>query len=536
MRTTRRTFLSGTAASAALLASPAVRRARAQAASGGTVRAVMHGDLRSFDPIWTTANITSYHGAMIYDTLFAYDANFRPQPQMVGDWSLSDDKTLYTFSLRDGLTFSDGSPVTAADCVASVNRWSKRDGAAQHMFLRVKEMKATDDKTFTIEMLEPYGLVLDALGKVSTNVCYIMREAEAATDPFEQITTYIGSGPFTYNQGESTAGQRYIYDKRDDYVPRDEPASGTAGGKVVYIDRAVFENIADEQTAMAALQAGEIGFYESPPIDLLPVLEADLNIEIELHNKAGNVGMARLNFLHAPFDNEYARQAMLHLISQNDILQATFGNPAYFQECASLFGCSGNMQNDVNTGWFKDPNGIEKAKELFQKAGYDGAPVTVLQATNISFMNNAALLIAQELRKAGVNVQLEPSDWGGVVTRRAVKSLPSEGGWDIFITWASGHAFDNPIGLAAHAANGEEAWFGWPSNFDHEEYRDEWAAAGTFEERQEVAKKMQENAWNFAPMAILGQWTPPVAYRTVLTDIIAMPEVVPFWNMKKSES
>lgn len=533
MRTTRRTFLGGTAASAALLAAPSIRRARAQG-SGGTVRAVMHGDLRSFDPIWTTANITSYHGAMIYDTLFALDANFRPQPQMVGDWSLSDDKTLYTFKLRDGLTFSDGSPVKASDCVASVNRWSKRDGAAQHMFLRVKEMKAVDDTTFTIQMLEPYGLVLDALGKVSTNCCYIMREAEASTDPFEQISTYIGSGPFTYDQDGSTPGQRYIYNKRDDYVPRSEPASGCAGGKVVHINQAIFENIADEQTAMAALQAGEIDFYETPPIDLLPVLDADPNINVEILNKGGNVGMARLNFLHPPFDNPKARQAMLYLIKQADILQATFGNPAYYQECASIFGCAGNMENDVNTEWFTGGQNVEKAKELLKEAGYNGEPITVLQATNISFMNNAALLIAQVLRQADVNVKLEPSDWGGVVTRRAVKAAPADGGWNIFITWASGHAFDNPIGLSAHAANGEEAWFGWPSDFDHEAYRDEWAAAPTFEERKAVAEKLQENAWNFTPMAVLGQWTPPVAYRSDLTDIIAMPEVVPFWNMKKS--
>ncbi|MEM0908411.1 MAG: ABC transporter substrate-binding protein [Pseudomonadota bacterium] len=534
MTTTRRTFLGGTAATAAMLSTPAIRSARAQADAANTVTAVMHGDLRSFDPIWTTANITSYHGAMIYDTLFSYDANFRPQPQMVGKFDLSDDQKTYTFELRDGLSFSDGSPVTAKDCVASIRRWAARDGAAQHMFVRVKDTPVVDDKTFKIELVEPYGLVLDALGKVSTNCCYIMRAAEAETDPFEQITTYIGSGPFTYNQDASTPGQRYIYDKRDAYVPRSEPASGTAGGKVVYIDRAVFENIADEQTAMAALQAGEIDFYETPPIDLLPVLEADPNINVEIINKGGNVGMARLNFLHPPFDNEFARQAMLHLIKQNDILAATFGNPAYFQECPSLFGCSGNMQTDVNTGWYSDGQDIEKAKELFAKAGYDGRPVTVLQATNISFMNNAALLIAQSLRQAGINVQLEPSDWGGVVTRRAVKSPPADGGWNIFVTWASGHAFDNPIGLSAHAANGDEAWFGWPANFDHEAMRDAWASAPTFDDRKEVAVKLQDNAWNFVPMAVLGQWTPPVAYRNNLTGLLAMPEVVPFWNLKKT--
>ncbi|MEO1103398.1 MAG: ABC transporter substrate-binding protein, partial [Pseudomonadota bacterium] len=373
MTTTRRRFVQGTAASAAILSMPHVRTAMAQDAPSGTVRAVMHGDLRAFDPIWTTANITSYHGGMIYDTLFGYDESFRPQPQMVGNHSLSDDQKTYTFELRDGLTFSTGEPVTAEDCVASIRRWAARDGAAQHMFARVTDTPVVDEKTFQIVLSEPYGLVLDALGKISTNVCYIMRKSEAETDPNEQITTYIGSGPFTYNEDESVAGQRYIYDRRDDYIPRDEPANGMAGGKRVFIERAIFENIADEQTALAALQAGEIDFYETPPIDLLPVLEADPDINVEIINKGGNVGMARLNFLHPPFNHPSARKAMLYIVKQADILAATFGNPTYFQECGSLFGCSGNMENTANTDWFTGGQNIERAKELYEKgkAKYD---------------------------------------------------------------------------------------------------------------------------------------------------------------------
>jgi peptide/nickel transport system substrate-binding protein len=307
-----------------------------------------------------------------------------------------------------------------------------------------------------------------------------------------------------------------------------------AGGKVVKVDRVIFENMADEQTAVAALKAGEIDFYEVPPIDLLDQLESDKNIKIEIINKSGNVGMARLNFLHPPFDKPEARAAMLYLIKQDDILKAVFGNAKYYKTCGSLFACGGTMENDVNTGWFTGGQNIEKAKELFKKSGYDGRAVVVLQATNISFMNNAALLIAQWLREAGVNAELAASDWGGVVTRRSVKKPPIEGGWNIFITWASGHAFDNPIGLAAHAANGEAAWFGWPKDEAQEKMRDEWAAAPTLEERKAVAKRIQENAWNYVPMATLGQWTPPVAYRTSLKGILPMPEIVPFWNIDKT--
>src|ERR671938_1462278 len=159
MTATRRGVLGGLAAAAV---APAVVRGQGQPSRARTVRAVMHADLRVLDPIWTTANITAYHGAMIYDALFAMDADFEPQPQMVGQWGVSDDKRTYTFALRDGLKFSDGNPVTAADCVASIRRWAARDGAGQHMFRRVKDTPVADDKTFKVVLSEPYGLMIGA--------------------------------------------------------------------------------------------------------------------------------------------------------------------------------------------------------------------------------------------------------------------------------------------------------------------------------------------------------------------------------------
>ena len=88
-------------------------------AAGKTITAVMHSDLRVIDPGITTAYITRDHGYMVYDTLLATDSNFKIQPQMA-DWKVSDDKLTYTFTLRDGLKWHDGTPVTAEDCVASL--------------------------------------------------------------------------------------------------------------------------------------------------------------------------------------------------------------------------------------------------------------------------------------------------------------------------------------------------------------------------------------------------------------------------------
>src|SRR5437868_11409603 len=152
MRTTRRRFVQGTLAAAAVSSTSGI--ARAQPSHARTIRAVMQGDLRSLDPIWTTANITAYHGAMIYDTLFALDGEQHTQPQMVGKFGVSDDKLTHTFELRDGLKFHDGAAVTADDVVASIRRWAARDGGGQHMMARVKDIAKKDDRTFVVARTE----------------------------------------------------------------------------------------------------------------------------------------------------------------------------------------------------------------------------------------------------------------------------------------------------------------------------------------------------------------------------------------------
>jgi peptide/nickel transport system substrate-binding protein len=533
MRTTRRRFVQGTLAAAAVSGAPGIVRAQTPTPAR-TLRAVMQGDLRSLDPIWTTANITAYHGAMIYDTLFALDGDQRTQPQMVGKFGLSDDKLTHTFELRDGLKFHDGAAVTADDVVASIRRWAARDGGGQHMMARVKDISKKDDKTFVIALKEPYGLVADLMAKTATPLLYIMPKKIAETDPNQQITEYTGSGPFIYNKDQTQMGQRYVYDRNPNYVSRSEPSSGMAGAKQVKVDRVIYENMPDSQTALQALKAGEIDFFEIPPIDLLDTLESDPNIKVEVLNKTGNFGIMRINHLYPPFNNADARKALLYLINQEEFMKASFGNPKYYRKCGSNFACGTPMENDENTAWFKEAPNAAKAKELFQKAGYDGKPVTLLHATNIDFMNNSAQIMAQRLREAGINVQLATSDWGGVITRRAVKTPPDQGGWNLFITWSGAASVGNPIAFVGHQANGEKGWFGWPTDETHEKLRDKWAAASSLEEQKAVAREMQKHDWDFVPHVWLGQWASPVAYSKKLKGVLAIPEIIPFWNIEKT--
>ncbi len=499
---------------------------------------VPQGDLSVLDPIWTTQNMAAYHGAMMYDTLYGIDANFQPQPQMVGRTDISADRKTYTFELRPGLKWHDGTAVTARDCVASLRRWQVKDGAGTHLFARVADTPVVDEKTFRIVLKEPYGLLIEALAKTSTPVCYMMKAEVAATDPNTQITKHIGSGPFRFVEAEYRPGSRVVYERNADYVPRSEPATGIAGGKRVLLDRVIWDIMPDAQTAASALMTGEVDYFEVPPIEILPTLAAAPNVKVEVFNKFGNVGYCRLNHLHPPFNNLAARRAAQVAINQEDIMRAAVGNPSYYRTCGSHFTCDSPMGvTDGSEALMLTAPMAQRqarARELLKESGYDGKPLILLHATNIHVMNQTILVIARDLRAVGFNVQLASSEWGGVVTRRSVQTAPEAGGWNIFFTWGGGNATSNPIALSAHASNGKTSWFGWPENALNEQLRTEWSAAATLEARRAVAARMNRNMMDYVHDIKTGQWVGPVAYRgDRLKGLIAVPEIIPWWNVER---
>ena len=530
-RTSTATWIAVSAIAAALLAPLGA----VQAQEKKVLRAVMHADVRTLDPFWTTQTIAGIHGLMVYDTLFSQDYNLDPQPQMVDTWTVSDDRKVYTFTLRDGLKFHDGTNVTSKDVVASMNRWGKRDGAGKRLMGFTESIVAKDDKTFVWTMTEPYGLLIDTLSKSGTSLPFVMREKEALVDPFQQITEVVGSGPFKFERAEWVPGSKTVYSKFEDYVPRKEPASGHAGGKVVKVDRVEFIWMPDPQTAQAALAAGEIDYLESPATDFLPILKATPGVKLEVHPAAGTMGIIQLNHLHPPFNNVKARQAMLHLLRNSDYLNIIAADKEYQTLCYSFFGCGVAMETDAGAEPYKAPPDIAKAKQLFEEAGYKGEPITILQATDHHYIAPANLVMLQQLRKADF-LKLDPQamDWGTVVSRRAKKEKPSEGGWNIFITGTTVLTSSNPITHTSIGMGCDKAWFGWPCDKQFEDLRNEWAFAPDLESRKRIAVELSKRAYDQVPYISFAQWRTPVAYREdQISGVLSVPSVPPMWNIEK---
>jgi peptide/nickel transport system substrate-binding protein len=501
------------------------------AAAETTLRVVMHSDLKIVDPIWTTAYITRNHGYMIYDTLFAMDEKGDFKPQMVDRYDLSADKLSYTFTLRDGLSWHDGAPVTAEDCIASIKRWAVKDGMGQKLMSFVEALSATGEKTFTIKLKEPTGLVIPALGKPSSNVPFMMPKRVADTDPNTQISDFTGSGPFVFKKDEWKPGDKAVYVKFDKYKPRSEPVSGLSGGKVVKVDRVEWKAISDHSQAINALLAGEIDYMEQPPHDLLPLIKADSNVVLKDVNPLGNQFTFRPNWLHKPFDNPKVRQALWYAFNQEDFLKAVVGDAAYYKACKAYFVCGTPLASDKGTDGLLASN-FEKAQALLKEAGYDGTPVVLMHSTDLAILNNLAPVAKSLMEKAGFKVDMVDMDWQTLVARRAKRDLPNAGGWNAFLTsWVAADLL-NPIATAYLNSACDKALFGWPCDETMEKLRDQFARETDPAKQKAIAEAVQVRATEITSHIPLGQWYQPSAWRKNIDGIISAP-VPLFWNVTK---
>src|ERR1700681_3620318 len=528
----RRTMASNIVRSALALSAAL---AMSSLADAKTITAVMHSDLRIIDPGFTTAYITRDHGYMVYDTLLATDANFKIQPQMA-EWKVSDDKLTYTFTLRDGLKWHDGAPVTAEDCVASLKRWGRNDNMGQKLMDFTASIEATDARTITLKLKEPYGLVLESIGKPSSYVPFMMPKRMAETPAGQQMKEQIGAGPFNFVAAEFQPGAKAVYEKNTDYVPRKEPASWTSGAKVVKVDRVEWITMADAQTAANALVSGDIDFMENPAWDILPVLAANKDLRIETLNKLGFQTLGRMNFLFPPFDDVKVRRAALLAMNQKDVLDALVGNPEYYKICGAVFVCDTPLATDVGSEMLVKGNGMAAAKKLLAESGYDGTPIVIMAPGDVVTLKAQPIVAAQLLRDAGFKVDVQATDWQTVVSRRAGQKSPKEGGWNMFFTnWAAADLMNPIVNFAIGGKGTKGGWFGWAEDAKLEAMRDAFARSSSPEEQKKIAADIQKEAYDQVIYIPLGQYFAPIAWRKSLSGVLDGPATPIFWNIDKSE-
>lgn len=506
--TTRRALL-GTAA--ALVSAPAL----AQGEAAQVLRFVPQADVTALDPLATTSYAVRNHAHLCWDTLYGLDSSFRPQPQLAEGHVVEDDGRRWTFTLRDGPTFHDGEKIRAADAVASIRRWMGRDTHGQTLAPRVEEIRALDDRRFQIRLRRPFGVMLDALGKSSSYPCFIMPERFANLPATTPLTEIIGSGPYRFVAEERRSGAQVVYRRYDRYSPAPGgEVAVTSGPKLAHFERMEWRILPDPSTIGAALQAGEIDWWERIAPDLRPLLARRRDVVVDRVETQGTVAMLRPNHLHPPFDDPAVRRALLPAISQADVMAAIMGDDrSRWRDGMGCFPPDAFLASDAGLAAVTGPRDIAAARAALAATGKAGAKVVFLNPADQVNNSNATLVCADAMRRMGFDVDLATSDWGTMLARRARKDPPAQGGWNAVYVAFGGEDLTNPGGHPLLRGNGADAWFGWPSSPRLEALRDEWLEAPDAEAQKRVGRAVQAQFFEDVPFVPLGQYFLDSAYR-----------------------
>ncbi len=511
----RRQFLSG---AAALIAAPAVVRA----ASASTLKFVPYADLALLDPILTTNYVTRNHALMIFDTLYGVDTAYHAKPQMIAGHVSEDGGRLWTLTLRDGLTFHDGTPVLARDAVASLKRWGRRDAFGSALFAALDELSAASDKVLRFRLKYPFPLLCDALAKPTSNLPAIMPERLAMTDPYKAITEMVGSGPYRFVPGERVPGALAVYRKFDGYVPRsDGEASFTAGPRIAHFDRVEWHTIPDAASAAGALQSGEMDWWEQPNVDLVPQLAGRRDLRVEVIETAGLIGQIRFNHLNPPFDNPAVCRAVLGAVDQSDMMDAVASaDPSVKRGSVGFFTSGGPMASEAGLGPLKGARDIARSRRELEAAGYKGEKIVLLSGTDVPRIDAICEVMNDVGQKLGMNVDYVATDWGSVNQRILMQKPVAQGGWSMFGIFSGGLDQLSPAYHQMMRGNGKAGTPSWLADEPLESMREKWFRAPSLADQQAIAASMQERAVAVGAYVPCGIFFQPSAYRANLKGVL----------------
>ncbi|MGE4046948.1 MAG: ABC transporter substrate-binding protein, partial [Acetobacteraceae bacterium] len=507
------------------------RFAIAQNTRASTLRLVPHANLTLLDPHFTTALVTTNHGWAIYDTLFGVNDRMEVQPQMAAGWSTEDDGRTVLITLRDGLKFHNGEPVRAQDCAQSLKRWAAREALGQMASKFIDEWGVKDDRTIRISLKRPLPALIPLMSSGGAIVPFIMPESIARTDPFKAITETIGSGPYRFVASEFVAGSRVVYVRNPDYLPRQDKAERTAGGKVAHFDRVEWHVIPDASTAAAALQAGEVDWYEQVQPDLVALLRNNSNLRIGFANPSGYNGILRFNHLHPPFNDVRMRRAILTAVDQNDYMAAVTADDATsYRTCKALLPCGTPDGREIGANLM--PANLDRARAMLKEAGYNNERVVIISPSDFPTIGPFGEVTYDLLRRLGMNVEIVQTDWGTVTQRRNSREPVDKGGWSILHTWGSTTAIGTPIGQFFIRGVGAKGWAGWFKDDVIEDLTEQWLLAPDAGERARIADALQRQAFDALPSIPLGQFQIRSAHSKALSGIIEATGVYP-WNVRR---
>jgi peptide/nickel transport system substrate-binding protein len=450
-------------------AAPAPRR-------GGTLRIAQIGEPPTLDISATTVGVTSNIGVSIFETLFAYDSNFRPQPLLAESHSNSSDGRTVTVKLRHGVLFHNGKEMGAEDVVASLTRWGKVGSRGAVVFQNVESVTAQDKYTVVIKLKEPFAPLLAFLALPSSMAAIMPKEIADAT-PAGPVTQYIGTGPYRFV--EWIPNRHVKLARWDRYSARTETPSLMAGRRDALADEVVFYPVGNVATRVAGVQSGDYDQADSVNTDLYAELKKDARVVPEIV-KPGTWLVFFFNKRAGLMANVKLRQAVIVALNMQPILKVTIGDPDLFELTPSIYPKGTSWYSEAGASWYNLAD-VARAKALAAEAGYKGEPIRWLTTLQYDWMFKSSTVAASQLKRAGFNINQQVYEWAGVIERRA---KPAE--WEMFTT---GHGFVPDPALIDVFSPAYPGW--WESPTKTQVFSD-FNKAIDLRERQRLWNKLQE--------------------------------------------
>lgn len=488
-------------------------------AAAVTLRYATIGEPPSLDVQMGTATLATTISQHMFETLYAFDAAFEPQPFLAESETVSDDGRVITIALREGVPFHDGSQMTAEDVAASLARWG--EFGARGQLLGYASAEATGPYEVTLTLTEPNGAWKSMLAFPNGGpVIYPAAIANAAGGEPLAADAYIGTGPYRFGEWRPN---RYVeLLKFDDYAARSEPADGYAGARTAEIDTLQFIPVPDVGTRVSGVQAGDYDYAEYISGDLYGLLRDDAAVQIRI-SSAPIFGLMFMNSSEGPLaDNIPLRQAILAALNMEEALRVSVGeeelwdaNGAFFTEGTIWYTEAGTQAYNQD-----DPEG---ARAMAEAAGYDGSPIRLLVSTNYKEHFDQATVFTRQLADAGINVEMVVTDWATLLTLRG-----QPGEWDLFMTHHG--SIPDPVLLTVM----NDSYPGWWASDEKHALQAEFTNSDDLAARGETWGKLQTLIYEQVPAVKVGDvYSFDIASPGLTTPWETAPAFPYFWGASK---
>jgi peptide/nickel transport system substrate-binding protein len=414
-----------------------------------------------------------------------------------------------------------------------MQRWTSKDSIGRAMTAISKpEWKAVDDKTFTLALQEPFGMVLEGMAKPSGFPPVVMPERIAKLPTTAPLTEVMGSGPFMFKRDEWVPGNKVVFVRNPHYVARSDAPSGAAGSKKPHFDRVEWFYIPDSNSAAAALKKGEVDYIEQVPPDYINPLR------VRPEHQARALGLVAGLDGHEPAASAVSTTEDPPGGAEGREPGQVHGGDGLpkdlrVTQCATFFICGSPNETFAGAEPWRTPD-VAKAKQMLADAGYKGEKVVLLVPSDITYLNAEALMAAQTLKSIGMNVDMQTSDWATIGGRRAKKDAPDAGGWNMYVTVAGSFDSDSPITNAYLSASCGTPLPGWPCNKELDDLRTAWLKEGNPAKRKELLDKFHAQAFEALPYISAGQYSPVGALRKEIKGAENLRSGLPFiWYLDK---